>query len=127
MILGTGIDLASPSRLQEAHARRGPSLLQRLFTPAEIADCQRHRNPWPGFAARFAAKEAFLKALGTGLRKGLAWKQMEVRKDDLGRPYLHCTGTAAELLQDLGARKIHLSLSHLEDLGIAQVVLEGHE
>ena len=124
MILGTGIDLADPARLREA-CRRHPRLLARLFTEGEQADCRRHRDPWPSFAGRFAAKEAFVKALGTGLRRGLSWKQVEVLRDDRGRPGLALHGRAAELLDEIGGRRVHLSLSHLDGMALAQVILEG--
>ena len=123
MILGCGIDLAEPERLRAACARR-PRLAERLFTPAELADGRRHRDPWPSLAARFAAKEAFVKALGTGLRRGLAWKQIEVLRDARGRPALALHGRAAELLAEAGATATHLSLTHVAALAMAQVILE---
>lgn len=123
MILGTGIDLADPARLREA-CRRHQRLLARLFTEGEQADCLRHRDPWPSFAARFAAKEAFVKALGTGLRRGLTWKQVEVLRDAQGRPSLALHDRAAVLLDEIGGRRVHLSLSHLDGMALAQVILE---
>lgn len=125
MILGTGIDLAEPARLERAGARRGSRLLERLFTPAERADCERARDPWPRFASRFAAKEAFLKALGTGLRQGMRWREIEVRKDALGKPEIRLSGRAAELAAARGVARIHLSLSDLPAMAAAVVVLEG--
>lgn len=128
MILGTGIDLVDPARLQRACSKgseRRERLLARLFTTAERADCECLRDPWPRYASRFAAKEAMLKALGTGLRDGLAWLQMETRKDALGKPELHLSGHAATLAAARGVRRIHLSLSDLPDVVAATVVLEG--
>lgn len=125
MVIGIGIDIASPARLKQAWGRRGPRLLARLFTPAERADCERARDPWPAYAARFAAKEAFLKALGTGLRQGLGWRQIEIRHDRLGKPHLALSGRAAALAAARGATRIHVSLSDLPELAAAQVLLEG--
>ena len=123
MILGIGIDLADPGRLRAA-SERHEGLLARLFTPAELADCSSRNDPWPSLAARFAAKEAFVKSLGTGLRQGLSWKQVEVRRDGEGRPFLELHGRAAELAEQAGVRHLHLSLSHLSGMAAAQVVLE---
>ena len=125
MIIGTGIDLAEPARLRRAGGRRGGRLLERLFTARERRDCERLREPWPRYATRLAAKEAFLKALGTGLRGGISWQDMEVRNDDLGRPELHLSGRAAERAAARGVTGIHLSLSDLNSLAAAVVVLEG--
>lgn len=125
MVIGIGIDLASPARLRQAWARRGPRLLERLFTAAERADCERARDPWPAYAARFAAKEALLKALGTGLRQGLSWQQIEVRHEPSGKPLLVLSGAAAARATALGVTSVHVSLSDLPELAAAQVVLDG--
>ncbi len=125
MILGNGIDLAEAARLRRACERRGRRFLERLFTEAERADCERALDPWPRYASRFAAKEAFLKAMGTGLRGGMRWLDMEVRKDALGKPELHLSGRVAELAAERGVLHIHLSLSDLPDLSVASVVIEG--
>ncbi len=127
MIIGNGIDLAEPARLRKACERRGPRFLERLFTAAERADCERALDPWPRYASRFAAKEAFLKAMGTGLREGMSWLNMEVRKDALGKPELHLSGRAAELAAERGVRRVHLSLSDLPTMSAASVVIEGSE
>ena len=125
MIIGNGIDLAEPARLQKACERRGRRLLERLFTAAERADCERSLDPWPRYASRFAAKEAFLKAMGTGLREGMSWLDIEVRKNALGKPELKLSGRAAELAAERGVRRLHLSLSDLPAISAASVVIEG--
>lgn len=125
MVIGIGIDLASPARLKQAWARRGPRLLARLFTVAERADCERARDPWPAYAARFAAKEALLKALGTGLRQGLSWQQIEIRHEPSGKPLLALSGAAAARAAALGVTRVHVSLTDLPELAAAQVVLDG--
>ncbi len=99
-------------------------MLERVFTPQERSYALQKRDPAPHLAARFAAKEAFLKALGTGLRDGLAWQQIEIERDSLGCPELNLSGRAAELMRQRGARQAHLSYSHDGDYAVATVVLE---
>jgi holo-[acyl-carrier protein] synthase len=125
VILGIGTDLVEVDRIRRAHQRHGDRFLQRLFTPAEIADCHPRAGAYQSFAARFAAKEAFLKALGTGLRDGIRWHDMEVVRDGRGRPELHLHGCARELARDQGVSKTFVSLSHTSEHGLATVALEG--
>src|SRR5688572_5710424 len=94
MILGMGIDIAEASRIQETLERHGERFLQRVFTPAEIAYCRRHRNSAERFAARFAAKEAAMKALGTGWRRGISWQDFEISNQASGKPCLQLSGKA---------------------------------
>ncbi|RJO62877.1 MAG: holo-ACP synthase [Dehalococcoidia bacterium] len=124
MILGTGTDLLDVSRM-ERDLEEKDGLADKLFTPAEIGYCRSMRHPAQHFAARFCAKEAFFKALGTGYRGGLAWHEVEVRRNVLGRPELHLTGKALEAAQNLGAQHLHLSLSHTRQLALAMVILES--
>jgi holo-[acyl-carrier protein] synthase len=100
------------------------AVLLRLFTAEEREYCLQKRDPAPHFAARFAAKEAFLKALGTGLRDGLSWHQIVVVRDELGCPFLHLNGRAAEYLQERKACQAHLNYSHDGDYAVATVILE---
>lgn len=125
MILGTGIDVMDPRRLRRAAERTGDRILRRLFTDAELDECRRRRDPWPSLAARFAAKEAFVKALGLGLRQGLRWRQVEVASDELGSPELVLHDRAAELARERGVAALHLSLSHQPGIAQALVILEG--
>lgn len=123
-IVGTGVDLVEVERLRRAAERR-PALLARLFTPAELAyaaAAPRHR--WQRLAARFAAKEALLKALGTGLRQ-VRWQEAEVVRDEAGRPGLVLAGALARLARERGVCQAHLSLSHTPRYAVAQVVLVG--
>ena len=125
MILGTCVDIVAVERLARAVDRHGERLLTRLFTPAEIAYCESsepHRAA--RYAARFAAKEALLKALGIGLRQ-VRWTDAEVVRDDLGRPSLRLSHRLAEIAAERGATRIHLSLSHTQEYAVAQVVIEG--
>ncbi len=125
MIVGTGVDIVAVERLARAVDRHGERLLRRLFTPAEIAYCESseaHRAA--RLAARFAAKEAVLKALGIGLRQ-VRWTDAEVCRDELGRPTMRLSGRLAEIAAARGATRIHLSLSHTQEYAVAQVVIEG--
>lgn len=125
MIVGIGVDLVQIGRMARLLERWGDRLAGRLFTPAERDYAALQREPARHLAARFAAKEATLKALGTGMGYGLGWKEMEVIRDDRGRPTLRCTGRVAGLIAQRGARRIFLSLTHEADLALAQVVLEA--
>ena len=124
MVLGLGTDLIETRRVQESIDRFGERFLERIFTAGEIAYCNRKRNSAESFAARFAAKEAGAKALGTGISRGVSWKEFEVRRETSGRPTLHLSGRAAELAEAMGVRKIQLSLTHSRELAMAVVVVE---
>ena len=125
MILGTGVDLAEVSRIQKSIERYGDRFLARVFTPAERAYAERKKNRFERYAARFAAKEAGMKALGTGWKGGVTWRDFEVANLPGGRPTLRLSGKAAELAARLGVKSISLSLSHTGNLAIAQVILEN--
>ncbi len=125
MIIGTGIDIAEIARFERFVRENNRPLLERLFTPREHAYCTARKLSAQHFALRFAAKESFLKALGTGLRDGLSWLDIEVVNDDLGKPLLELSGKAAEFFVARGGGKCHLSLSHDAGCAIAMVVLEG--
>ncbi len=125
MILGIGTDLAEIARFAGLLERQGERALTRLLSDAERSHCASIAQPAAFLAKRFAAKEAFLKALGTGLRDGLAWSQISVEKDALGKPHLQLSGRAAELAAQKGVQQIHLSLSDERAYALALVVLEG--
>ncbi len=125
MIYGLGIDLVKVARLAAAIARHGDRFLARVFTPREIAYCQRRRGRDSAFALRFAAKEAFSKALGVGLRQGgIRWREVEVVPNPLGKPELQVSGRAAELCERVGISHMHLSLTDENDQALAVVILE---
>lgn len=124
MIIGTGIDIAEIARFERFVQENNLPLLERLFTSREYAYCSARRLSAQHFALRFAAKEAFLKALGTGLRDGINWLDIEVVHDELGKPLLELSGKAAEFFVSRGGGKSHLSLSHDAGCAIAMVVLE---
>jgi holo-[acyl-carrier protein] synthase len=125
MVIGIGTDMVEIARVEQSIARFGVRFLQRVFTPGEIAYCQRKRNAAESFAARFAAKEAGAKALGTGISRGIAWSELEVIREPSGRPLLELTGRAAERARELGVVRISLSLTHSRDTAIAIVIMEG--
>lgn len=124
MIVGTGIDITEVSRIAAAIERYGERFLNRVYTPREIEYCRSKRNASERFAARFAAKEAAMKAIGTGLRRGVTWHDVEVGREPGGRPTILFTGKAAEFAAKLGMKRVALSLTHTEETAMAQVILE---
>ena len=124
MIIGLGIDIAEPDRLRAAVERYGRRFLERIFTSKEIAYCERKRNKWERYAARFAAKEAAFKALGTGWRRGVRWRDVEVTNLPSGQPTLALTGEAEKFARRLGVNHIAVSLTHSHQLVLAQVIFE---
>jgi holo-[acyl-carrier protein] synthase len=124
MIVGTGVDLTEVHRIAETIQRYGDRFLNRVFTPEEIRYCQSKRNFAERFAGRFAAKEAAMKAIGTGVSRGVTWTSVEVARQPQGRPTIVFSGMAQEIANQLGVRRVSLSLSHTADLAIAHVILE---
>lgn len=125
MIFGIGTDIVAIERFQRFMDSGNSAIIERLFTPAERSRCGSRKDVASCLAARFAAKEAFLKALGTGLRDGISWLEMEVSNNDLGKPELTLSGKATEQFQSKGMTSIHLSLSHDSGSAIAMVILES--
>jgi holo-[acyl-carrier protein] synthase len=123
-VRGIGIDVCKVERIAESLTRFGERMERRLFTPDELAYCRGFKDPMPHLAARFAAKEATSKALGTGLAGGVSWTQIEVVQPGGRVPTLRLSGAALERFQAIGATRSHLSLSHDAGLGVACVVLE---
>lgn len=123
-ILGLGFDATDIPRIAQAVDRYGDRFLQRVFTEGEIAYCTRRKNPVPHLAARFAAKEAGMKALGTGHSRGVLWKDLEVIRVS-GPPQLRLHGGAAERATRMGVRSSLLTITHSEALAMAQVLLLG--
>src|SRR4051812_30497853 len=125
MIVGTGIDIAEVSRIANAISRFGVRFIQRVFTEGEIKYCDSKANRVERYAARFAAKEASMKALGTGWNHGVRWRDCEVVRMPGGRPTIHFHGKAGEFAAKLGVKNAALSISHTEEQAIAQVILES--
>jgi holo-[acyl-carrier protein] synthase len=124
-IVGTGIDITEVPRIAASIARYGDRFLKRVFTAREIAYCSSKKyGSAESFAARFAAKEAAMKAIGTGLQRGVTWRDIEVLREPSGRPTIIFTGKAAEFAAKLGMRRVALSLTHTKHEAMAQVILE---
>ena len=124
MIVGTGVDLAEVPRIEASIARYGAKFIQRIYTPAEIAYVERKANKYERYAARFAAKEAAMKAIGTGWRRGVRWQDFEVANLPSGKPTLRLYGAAARHAAKLGVKNVSLSITHTAQLGMAHVILE---
>ena len=124
MIFGIGTDIIEVGRIEKM-LKNNDALRQKLYTVAEQAYCDKAKvNRYQSYAARFAAKEAFFKALGTGYRYGLAFREIEVLNDDLGKPVIHLHGNVKAFVEAEGILHIQLSLSHIKETAIAFVVLE---
>ncbi len=125
MIVGTGIDIAEVPRIGESIQRFGDRFLRRVFTQGEIQYCESKANRIERYAARFAAKEAAMKALGTGWSRGIRWRDIEVFRQPGSRPTIRFHGKAEEFAARLNARHVALSLSHTPEQAIASVILES--
>lgn len=124
MIISIGIDIVEVYRIGET-LERTPHFAERVFTDAERAYCEsKGKGAAQSYAGRYAAKEALLKALKTGWRGEIAWRDMEILNDELGAPALSVTGATKKLLDQSGATRIHLSISHTKDHAVAQIILE---
>jgi holo-[acyl-carrier protein] synthase len=125
MIVGTGIDIVKIDRIERMMTRWGDLFLGRVFTEKEIVRCQKRAHPAECFAGRFAAKEAFFKAVGSGFRNGIHWTDIEVDNDPMGRPSLSLHRRAKEVFQAQRIQKAFLTLSHDTPYAVAHVILEG--
>lgn len=124
MVIGLGTDLIEIERVRQSAERFGKRFLERVFTPDEVAYCYSKKSFAESLAARFAAKEAAAKALGTGISRGVGWKEFEVRRKPGHRPEMHLSGRAAEIAAALGVKRISLSLTHTREMSMAVVVAE---
>ena len=125
MVIGLGTDLIEIARIERSLARYGEAFLRRIYTSGQIANCMAKKNSAESLAARFAAKEAAAKALGTGIARGVGWRELEVRRLPGRRPELHLSGRAAQIAAALGITRLSLSLSHSRELSIAVVIAES--
>lgn len=125
MIVGTGIDIAEVPRVRQSIERFGDRFFQRIYTPREIRYCDSKANRVERYAARFAAKEAAMKALGTGWNHGVRWRDCEVVRLPGGRPNIAFHGKAAEVAAKLGMKNASLSITHTSEQAFAQVILES--
>lgn len=127
MIVGTGVDIAERARIAQSLEQYGERFIKRIYTPAEVAYCEKFKNKAERYAARFAAKEAAFKALGTGWGKGVRWVDVEVTHQPSGKPELVLTGRAQEVARELGVGRMSLSISHADRYVVAQVIFEADE
>ncbi len=125
MILGIGIDIVHVPRIENAVERFGERFLERAFCPGEIEWCLKKRDPYPCLAGRFAAKEALVKALGTGFREGITLKQIGVERLDSGKPVLRLSDKAHSTARKMNVQGVQLSISHEREYAVAVVILEG--
>jgi holo-[acyl-carrier protein] synthase len=124
VIVGLGLDIAEIDRIEAAIARHGAQFLERLYTPREVSYCEKHRNKFERYAGRFAAKEAAMKALGTGWRHGVRWRDIEVVREPSGKPTLLFEGIAREFADRMGVKNISLTITHSGNFALAQVIFE---
>ncbi len=125
MIFGIGIDIIEVARIEKQIEAESNSFVKKIFTENEIRYCEtKIKNKAQNYAARFAAKEAFFKALGTGWRDGLSWKDIEIENDELGKPNILLSGKSKKNIQENSISKIHVSLSHIKEIAVAVVILE---
>lgn len=125
VIVGMGVDIAEIDRIEAAISRNEKRFLERIFTRAEVAYCERHKNRFERYAARFAVKEATMKALGTGWTHGVRWRDIEVTNLPGGKPTLRLLGAAGEIAAKLGVKNISISITHSGNFALAQVIFEG--
>jgi holo-[acyl-carrier protein] synthase len=124
MVYGIGVDIVKIARFERALERWGHRLRERVFTPEELSICHNKTHPGRHLALRFAAKEAFLKALGIGMFQGVAWNEIEIINDPLGRPHMKVKGGAEKICREKGIQEIFVSISHEHEYGVAHVLLE---
>jgi holo-[acyl-carrier protein] synthase len=125
MIVGIGVDLCEVDRIEAAISRHGERFLARIYTEAERRYCEAKANPMERFAGRFAAKEAAMKAIGTGWRRGVGWHEFEVSRLPSGQPVIYFHGIAGQIAAELGVRRALVSITHVKSMAMAQVVLES--
>ena len=125
MILGMGIDVTEVRRIREVFESQGERFVRRVYTEAEAAYCEQFRNKYERYAGRFAAKEAAMKALGTGWSRGVRWVDVEVVRPRGGRPTLHLHGEARKIAEALGVKNTAVSITHTAEQALAQVIFEG--
>lgn len=125
MIVGIGVDLCEVDRIEAAIARHGERFLARIYTEAERRYCESKANPMERFAGRFAAKEAAMKAIGTGWRRGVGWRDFDVSRAPSGQPVIVFGGVARTIAEQLGVNRALVTITHTKSMALAQVVLEA--
>jgi holo-[acyl-carrier protein] synthase len=125
MIVGMGIDVAEVSRIREVIESQTERFLRRVYTPDEVAYCEQFKNKFERYAGRFAAKEAAMKALGTGWSRGVRWVDVEIVRQRGGRPTISLKGEAKNIADRLGVKNIAVSITHTAEQAFAQVIFES--
>ncbi|HEV8541606.1 MAG TPA: holo-ACP synthase [Verrucomicrobiae bacterium] len=125
MILGVGTDIVEVARIRNSYEKFGERFVSRILVQSEIDYCLSHKDPAPFIAARFAAKEAVSKAFGTGIGKHLGWRDIEVHREESGKPFVELTGKGADLLKQINGESLHLSISHTLEHATAFAVIES--
>lgn len=125
LIIGMGVDLAEVERIQAAIERHGETFLKRVYTLKEREYCEQFKNKYERYAGRFAAKEATMKALGTGWGRGVRWVDLEVVRERGGKPSVALAGEAGKIAERMGVKNIALSITHTATMALAQVIFEG--
>jgi holo-[acyl-carrier protein] synthase len=125
VIIGLGLDIAEIDRIEQAISRRGAPFIERVYTRREVDYCEQHKNKFERYAGRFAAKEAAMKALGTGWRDGVRWRDIETVREPSGKPTLRLEGVARELADRMGVKNISLTITHSGNVALAQVIFEN--
>ena len=125
MIHGTGVDIIEISRIKNSIDRHAGRFEEKIFTPQEIEYCRSQADPSKHFAGRFAAKEAILKSLGTGMSQGISWQDLEISNQDTGAPVLKITGGGKAVFDSLNLKNIHISISHDKLYAVAQAIAES--
>jgi holo-[acyl-carrier protein] synthase len=118
------LDITEIDRIEAAIVRHGAPIIERLYTPSEVAYCESYRHKFERYAGRFAAKEAAMKALGTGWRRGVRWRDIEVVREASGKPSLSLKGAAKRIAEELGVKNISLTITHSGNLALAEVIFE---
>jgi holo-[acyl-carrier protein] synthase len=127
LIVGLGVDIAEVARVKAAIERHGEVFLRRVYTPNEREYCERFKNKYERYAGRFAAKEAAMKALGTGWSRGVRWVDVEVVRERGGRPTIALAGEAKKIAERMGVKRIVMSITHTGSQALAQVIFEGYD
>jgi holo-[acyl-carrier protein] synthase len=123
-IVGTGVDIVECLRIAQMIERHGELFITRVYTDAEIEYCTARKAATQHYSGRWAAKEAVLKALGTGWRRGISWRDIEIRNDRKGAPTVNLRAGARDVMEKAGIRRLHVSISHCRSFAVAHVVAE---
>lgn len=124
MVVGLGVDIVQNDRIQGIIDKWGDKFLDKIFTETELDFINRHEQKLQRYASNYAVKEAFVKALGTGFRNGINFHNIQVRRDELGKPFIELMGTTKSFAEQKGINKIHTTISHEKDYSVAVVIFE---